>query len=173
MFYLPPLSKNLKNENVTCCSVWFLNLFSLLREHHTQGIWEKGAEHHTFGWNYSEYQMDGQNQVTSSIIIFTLDEVLSRSRWPQGLRCDCGLSRGGTAGSNTSGGMNVCLLWMLCCQSEVSATGRSLVQRSPTEHACVRMCVCVCHCVWLGATITLYTYSEYTERGQYKKERLK
>jgi hypothetical protein len=30
--------------------------------------------------------------------------------------------------------MVVCLLWVLCvCQVEVSATGRSLVQRSPTD----------------------------------------
>jgi hypothetical protein len=29
--------------------------------------------------------------------------------------------------------MDVCLLWVLCCQVEVSATGWSLVQRSPTE----------------------------------------
>jgi len=31
--------------------------------------------------------------------------------------------------------------------AEVSATGRFLVQGIPTE------CVCVCHCVWSGATI--------------------
>ena len=47
------------------------------------------------------------------------------------------------------GGMDVCLTWMLCV---VSAKGRSLVQRSPTK------CVCVCHWVWSGATVTLYNY---------------
>ena len=31
-----------------------------------------------------------------------------------------------------------------CCQAEVSATGRSLVQRSPTACVCVCVCVCVC-----------------------------
>jgi hypothetical protein len=37
--------------------------------------------------------------------------------------------------------MGVCLLWVLCvCQVEVSATGWSLVQRSPTD--------CVVSCVW-------------------------
>ena len=38
----------------------------------------------------------------------------------------------GIAGSNTAGGMDVCCE---CCvnQVEVSATGRSLVQRSPTD----------------------------------------
>jgi hypothetical protein len=38
------------------------------------------------------------------------------------------------AGSNPAGGMDVCLLWMLCVvQVGVSATGCSLVQESPTE----------------------------------------
>ena len=37
------------------------------------------------------------------------------------------------AGSNPAGGKNVCLVSVVCCQVEVSATGRSLVQRSPTE----------------------------------------
>jgi hypothetical protein len=40
----------------------------------------------------------------------------------------------GIVGSNPGGGgMDVCLVQCLCCQVEVSATGRSLVQRSPTE----------------------------------------
>jgi hypothetical protein len=30
--------------------------------------------------------------------------------------------------------MDVCLVQCLCCQVEVSATGRSLVQRSPTKY---------------------------------------
>jgi len=42
-----------------------------------------------------------------------------------------GRSLAGTVGSNPVGGTDACLLRMLCCQ--VSATGRSLVQRSPTE----------------------------------------
>ena len=40
---------------------------------------------------------------------------------------------------------------VVCCQVVVSATGRSLVQRSPTECGavcvCVFVCVCVCVCV--------------------------
>jgi hypothetical protein len=39
----------------------------------------------------------------------------------------------GIVGSNPTGGMDVCLVQCLCCQVEVSATGRSLVQRSPTD----------------------------------------
>jgi hypothetical protein len=44
------------------------------------------------------------------------------------------------------------LVNVVCCEVEFSASGRSLVQRSPIE--------CVCHWVWSGATVTLYTYSE-------------
>jgi hypothetical protein len=40
----------------------------------------------------------------------------------------------GIAGSNSLGGMAVCLLLsVVCCQVEVSTTGRSLVQRNPTD----------------------------------------
>jgi hypothetical protein len=42
----------------------------------------------------------------------------------------CGHSLAGIMGSNTAGGLDICLL---CCQVEVSASGWSLVQRSPTE----------------------------------------
>jgi len=46
----------------------------------------------------------------------------------------CGRSLAGIAGSNPAGGMDVSfLLSGVCCQVEVSATGWSLVQRSPTE----------------------------------------
>jgi hypothetical protein len=46
----------------------------------------------------------------------------------------CGHSLVGIAGSNPAGGMDVCLLWVLCVVIvEVSASGWSLVQRSPTE----------------------------------------
>ena len=41
--------------------------------------------------------------------------------------------------------MPVSLMTVVCCQVEVSATGRSLVQRRPTEcYVCVYVCVCVC-----------------------------
>jgi hypothetical protein len=42
----------------------------------------------------------------------------------------CGRLLAGIAGSNTAGFMHVCVV---CCQVEVSETGRSLVQRSPTD----------------------------------------
>ena len=46
----------------------------------------------------------------------------------------CGRLPAEIAGSNHTGGMDVCLLLSaVCCQVEVSATGRSLVQRSPTD----------------------------------------
>ena len=51
----------------------------------------------------------------------------------------------GIASSNSVNGMDVRLLCLLCVVFvAVSATGWSLVQRSPI--GCV--CVCVCHCVW-------------------------
>ena len=52
----------------------------------------------------------------------------------------------GFAVSNPAGGMDVCLLWVVCCQEYVSSTGLSLVQRSPAEYVCVCVCVCVSEC---------------------------
>jgi len=45
----------------------------------------------------------------------------------------CGGSLAGTEGSNPAGGMDVCLVNVMCYQVEVTATGRSLVHRSPIE----------------------------------------
>ena len=45
----------------------------------------------------------------------------------------CGHSFAGIAGSNPAWGRGVRLLWLLCYQIEVSSSGRSPVQRSPTE----------------------------------------
>jgi hypothetical protein len=46
----------------------------------------------------------------------------------------CYRSLAGIGGSNPTGGMALCLLWVLCLvQVEVPATGGSLVRRSPTE----------------------------------------
>jgi hypothetical protein len=45
----------------------------------------------------------------------------------------CGRSIAGISGLYPAGGMDVSLVNGVCCQAEVSATGRSLVQRSPTE----------------------------------------
>jgi hypothetical protein len=53
----------------------------------------------------------------------------------------CRRSPAGIAGLNLAEGMDVCLLWVLCvCQVQVSATGWSLVQRSPTDCG-VSLCV--------------------------------
>jgi hypothetical protein len=56
----------------------------------------------------------------------------------------CGRLIAGIVGSNPAGGVDVLLLWIVCCQVEVSVTGRSFVQRNPTE------CMCVCVCVSLS-----------------------
>ena len=48
--------------------------------------------------------------------------------------CVCGHSLAGSGDSNPARDMDVCLvLVLLCCLVEVSTTGRSRVQRSPTE----------------------------------------
>ena len=65
------------------------------------------------------------------IVVYILNEpipVAGRSKtWV------CGRSLAGITGSNPAGG-NVCmpLVSVVCCQVEVSASGCSLVQRSPT-----------------------------------------
>jgi len=51
----------------------------------------------------------------------------------------CSRSLVGTAGSNPAGRMDICLMNVVL--SVVSATGRSLVQRSPTEWPRARVCV--------------------------------
>jgi hypothetical protein len=57
----------------------------------------------------------------------------------------CDRSVAGIAGSNPAGGIDICPLGMLCVvHVEVSATGRSLVQRSPTE--CVYVSLSVIRC---------------------------
>ena len=46
----------------------------------------------------------------------------------------CGRSLGGISGSNPAGSMGcLSLVNAVCWQVEISATGRSLVQRSPTD----------------------------------------
>ena len=46
----------------------------------------------------------------------------------------------GMAGSKPTGGMNICLLCLLCAvKIETPATGRSLVQGSPTVCKCVSL----------------------------------
>jgi hypothetical protein len=50
----------------------------------------------------------------------------------------CGCSLAGIAGSNLAGRMDLC--YECCALSDLSATGRSLVQKSIIE------CVCVCIC---------------------------
>ena len=59
----------------------------------------------------------------------------TQSGWPRGLRRrSAAAHNAGIAGSIPAVGMDVCLLLsVVCCKVEFSATGRSLVQRSPTE----------------------------------------
>jgi hypothetical protein len=61
----------------------------------------------------------------------------SQSQWPCGLWCGSAAARLlGLWVRFPPGGMNVCLLWVLCfVRNRSLATGRSLVQRSPTEYS--------------------------------------
>jgi len=65
-------------------------------------------------------------------------------------------------GSNTAGGMDVSLVSAVCCHAKVSASGLSLVQRSPTE------CVCVCVCAYHKTSITRRPWpsSDYCAKGE-------
>ena len=56
----------------------------------------------------------------------------------------CGRSLAGIVGSNPAGSMDIYLsvVSVVCCQVEVSSTGRSLVQRSPTDYV-AKLCVIV------------------------------
>ena len=57
----------------------------------------------------------------------------------------CGRSPAGITSSNPAGGMDdMSVFNVVCCQVEISATGRSLIQRNSTECLCV--CVCVTEC---------------------------
>jgi hypothetical protein len=59
----------------------------------------------------------------------------SRSQWPRGLSVGLRPSACRDRGFESYGGMDFfSLVQCLCCQVEVSATGRSLVQRSATEY---------------------------------------
>jgi hypothetical protein len=60
--------------------------------------------------------------------------------------------------------MDVCLVSVECCRVEVSATGRSLVQRSPTECG-VPLSVIQFSC----STVSVYTCCELGRRGSTKK----
>jgi uncharacterized membrane protein YccC len=59
----------------------------------------------------------------------------------------CGSSLAGVVGSNLTDGYGcLSLVSVVCCQVEVSATGRSLVQRGSTECVCVSLSVVVKPC---------------------------
>ena len=64
----------------------------------------------------------------------------------------CGPSCAGIVSSNPAEWHGcLSLVCVVCCQVEISATGRSLIQRNPTECVCVSV---------TGATVNLYTYNE-------------
>jgi hypothetical protein len=67
------------------------------------------------------------------VIITSNTLVYCRSQWPRRFKAwVCGRQLVGIAGSIPSGGVDDCLS-VMCCQVEVSATGRSLVRRNPNK----------------------------------------
>jgi hypothetical protein len=74
-------------------------------------------------------------------LFMIVGQLYSRSRWPRGLRRWCAATPLLGLRISTAPGTWIyvyCECRDVCCQVEVSATGRSLAQRSPTD------CVCVC-----------------------------
>jgi hypothetical protein len=78
----------------------------------------------------------------------------------------CGPSPAGTAGSNPARGIDVCLLWVLCIDRY-----RSLGRADPSSREAYLVCVCVCHWVLSGATITSIPTMSRQRSRQRKKER--
>jgi hypothetical protein len=85
--------------------------------------------------------------------------------------CNCeiadpsGRALAGIVGSNPTGGMDVCLVQCLCCQVEIFATGRSLIQRSPTDW-------CVLECDQMKSQKpSTPAVNKWVEEGRTKKER--
>jgi hypothetical protein len=67
-------------------------------------------------------------------------------------------------GSNPVGGMDVLsVVSVVCCQVEVSAAGRSLVQRSPTESVCVLLREIRCN-------YKPHSYNGYVEEVRLRKK---
>jgi len=58
--------------------------------------------------------------------------------------------------------VGICLLWVLCCQVDVSGSDWSLVQMSPTECGA---CECVCLISVIKGNHNLYTGNEWVHRG--------
>ena len=91
-----------------------------------------------------------------------------RSRWPRCLGVGFAAAESGGFESHREHG---CLSFVsvLCCKVEGSATGWSLVQRSPT----VCMCVCVCVCVCVSRSVIRCNNNPLHPKKQGKKKRKK
>ena len=83
-----------------------------------------------------------QTQVRAFLLLLDYNVVVDivPAWWLRGLTWVYDRSLTGLVRSNPTGGMDACLFFdVVCCQVEVSATGRSLVQRRPTE-CCLSEC---------------------------------
>jgi hypothetical protein len=81
----------------------------------------------------TEFQSSSLNCCSKedSNLILVLDPSLSMAVAARSKACVCGRQLAGIVGLNPSGGMY--LLCLVCSELEVSASGRSLIQRCPTE----------------------------------------
>jgi hypothetical protein len=85
-------------------------------------------------------------------VVFVVRTVAWNVKWHEGrkdlnsTKMDQKGKNPGQTKKNPNGGMDVCLLWMLCVvQVETPATGRSLIQRSPSECMYVSLSVMTCN----------------------------
>jgi hypothetical protein len=94
---------------------------------------------------------------TPLFLTVRVGQLYSRSRWPHGLRRGCAATPLLGLSIWIAPGTWICVYCecrVLCCQVEVSATGRSLAQRNPADCMCVRarararVCVSVCVTGW-------------------------
>ena len=111
---------------------------------HVFEIWGKNVIHRKMEYNYSTKMFTRKAtpiRITSFRIIgFNYIPYYSRSQWPRDLKCGFAAARLLGLWVRIPPGVCLSLVSVVCCQVEVSATGLSLVQRSPTD--------CVCVWVW-------------------------
>ena len=131
--YQAPCNKNHNYmevmRNLSLFSVWWLT-------HGSLGI-KFSVENWVQTFYTSRYMLYGVSFVRRSLIGH-FEFGIAENRMPASVAARskayvCGRPPAGIVGSNPTGGMDVCLLWVCCCPVEVSATSWSLVQRSPTD----------------------------------------
>jgi hypothetical protein len=87
------------------------------------------------------------NNFDFSAYLMLLYQLHSLKQWLRGLRRGSAAARFWDCGFESRRGHGcLSVVCVMCCQVEVSATGRSLVQRNPAGCMCVCVCVCLIVC---------------------------